>query len=56
MGIVNNEWLERQIQKEWENPECRELYIEATIELDNETGLDTLNEIAELDEKLGVIQ
>ena len=52
MGIVNNEWIDRLIMGEWENPEFRKGYIEATEELYRETGIDTFHEIDELDAKL----
>lgn len=52
MVTVNKEWIERQIEKEWENPEFRKGYIEATEELDREMGTNTLYQIVELDAKL----
>ena len=45
MATVNKEWIEQRIQKEWEDPECRRIYIEAAEEASN----DRSQEIAERD-------
>ena len=49
--IDGNKWVDQQIIKEWNNPEFRKYYIEATQEIYDETGLDTFDEIEELDRK-----